>query len=30
MASMKGRLSNKYFMLAEECYGECEEEEDGE
>ncbi|XP_072039957.1 eukaryotic elongation factor 2 kinase-like [Amphiura filiformis] len=28
MAAMKGRLSNKYFMLAEECYGECEEEEE--
>ncbi|XP_071492332.1 eukaryotic elongation factor 2 kinase-like [Diadema antillarum] len=25
VAAMKGRLSNKYFMLAEECYGEMEE-----
>ncbi|XP_055874771.1 eukaryotic elongation factor 2 kinase-like [Biomphalaria glabrata] len=24
-AAMKGRLANKYFMLAEECYGEMEE-----
>ena len=28
MAAMKGRLANKFFMLAEECYGEMEEEED--
>ena len=26
MAGMKGRLANKYFALAEECYGEVEEE----
>eukprot|EP00057_Strongylocentrotus_purpuratus_P017799 XP_011672273.1 PREDICTED: eukaryotic elongation factor 2 kinase isoform X1 [Strongylocentrotus purpuratus] len=26
IAAMKGRLSNKYYMLAEECYGEMEEE----
>lgn len=30
MASMKGRLANKYFALAEECYGEVEEEEESE
>ncbi len=31
MAAMKGRLSNKYFMMAEECYGEVEDdEEEGE
>lgn len=24
MASMKGRLANKYYMLAEECWGEVE------
>lgn len=28
MAAMKGRLANKFFMLAEECYGEMEEEEE--
>lgn len=28
MASMKGRLANKYFALAEECYAEIEEEEE--
>ncbi|XP_071815012.1 eukaryotic elongation factor 2 kinase-like [Apostichopus japonicus] len=28
MAGMKGRLANKYYMLAEECYGEVEEEEE--
>jgi len=27
MADMKGRLANKYFMEAEECYGEMEEDE---
>ncbi|ESO93393.1 hypothetical protein LOTGIDRAFT_232789 [Lottia gigantea] len=27
MAAMKGRLANKYFMLAEEAYAEVEEEE---
>ncbi|OWF37884.1 eukaryotic elongation factor 2 kinase-like isoform X1 [Mizuhopecten yessoensis] len=27
MAAMKGRLANKYFALAEEAYGEVEEEE---
>ncbi|XP_071965681.1 eukaryotic elongation factor 2 kinase-like [Antedon mediterranea] len=27
MASMKGRLANKYYMLAEEAYGEVEEED---
>lgn len=27
MSSMKGRLANKYFALAEECYGEVVEEE---
>nr|XP_054762939.1 eukaryotic elongation factor 2 kinase-like [Lytechinus pictus] len=26
VAAMKGRLSNKYYMLSEECYGEMEEE----
>ena len=26
MAAMKGRLANKYYMLAEEAYGEVEEE----
>ncbi|KAL5019070.1 hypothetical protein ScPMuIL_004792 [Solemya velum] len=26
MAAMKGRLANKYFMLAEEAYGEVEDE----
>ena len=26
MNSMKGKLANKYYMLAEEAYGECEEE----
>jgi len=25
MASMKGKLSNKYYMLAEEAWGEIEE-----
>jgi hypothetical protein len=30
MAAMKGRLANKYFALAEECYGEVEEVEDSE
>ncbi|XP_060076123.1 eukaryotic elongation factor 2 kinase-like [Ylistrum balloti] len=28
MAAMKGRLANKYFALAEEAYGEVEEEEE--
>ncbi|XP_070580625.1 LOW QUALITY PROTEIN: eukaryotic elongation factor 2 kinase-like [Ptychodera flava] len=28
MAAMKGRMANKYYMLAEECYGEMEEEEE--
>ncbi|KAK3089352.1 hypothetical protein FSP39_002962 [Pinctada imbricata] len=28
LAAMKGKLSNKYFMLAEEAYGEMEEEEE--
>lgn len=28
MESMKGRLANKYFALAEEVYGEMEEEEE--
>ncbi|XP_077979955.1 eukaryotic elongation factor 2 kinase-like isoform X2 [Glandiceps talaboti] len=28
MAAMKGRLANKYYMLAEECYGEMDEDED--
>lgn len=27
MEAMKGRLANKYFALAEEAYGEMEEEE---
>lgn len=27
MEAMKGRLANKYFALAEETYGEMEEEE---
>ena len=26
MACMKGKLANKYYMLAEEAWGECEEE----
>ncbi len=26
MNCMKGKLANKYYMLAEEAYGECEEE----
>ena len=26
MAAMKGKLSNKFFMLAEECYGEMDED----
>lgn len=26
MEAMKGRLANKYFALAEEAYGEMEEE----
>ncbi len=26
MNSMKGKLANKYYMLAEEAYGQCEEE----
>ena len=30
MAAMKGRLANKYFALAEECYGEVEEKEESE
>ena len=30
MAAMKGRLANQYFALAEECYGEVEEEEESE
>jgi len=30
MAAMKGRLANKYYMLAEECYGEMDEEDDAE
>ena len=25
IAAMKGRLSTKYYMLSEECYGEVEE-----
>ncbi|XP_038064162.1 eukaryotic elongation factor 2 kinase-like isoform X2 [Patiria miniata] len=28
MAGMKGRLANKYYMVAEECYGEMEEDEE--
>ncbi|XP_041364599.1 LOW QUALITY PROTEIN: eukaryotic elongation factor 2 kinase-like [Gigantopelta aegis] len=28
-AAMKGRLANKYYMLAEEAWGEVEEEEEG-
>lgn len=28
MEAMKGRLANKYFVLAEEAYGEMEEEEE--
>ncbi len=27
MNCMKGKLANKYYMLAEEAYGQCEEEE---
>jgi len=27
MEAMKGRLANKYYALAEEAYGMCEEEE---
>lgn len=27
IGAMKGRMANKYYMLAEECYGEVEEEE---
>ena len=27
MNNMKGKLANKYYMLAEEAYGQCEEEE---
>ncbi|XP_022095508.1 eukaryotic elongation factor 2 kinase-like isoform X2 [Acanthaster planci] len=30
MAAMKGRLANKYYMVAEECYGEMEEDEEEE
>ena len=26
MASMKGKLANKYYMLAEEAFGQVEEE----
>ena len=26
-ASMKGKLANKYYMMAEEAWGECEDEE---
>ena len=26
MAAMKGRIANKYYMLAEEAYGEVEED----
>lgn len=25
---MKGKLATKYYMLAEECFGECAEESD--
>ena len=25
MASMKGKLANKYYALAEECWAECED-----
>ena len=28
MEAMKGKLANKYFMMAEEAYGEVEEEEE--
>lgn len=28
MACMKGKLANKYYMLAEEAYGQCEEDEE--
>lgn len=28
MASMKGKLANKYYMLAEEAFGQVEEEEE--
>ena len=28
MEALKGRLANKYYMLAEECYGEMEEDEE--
>ena len=24
MSCMKGKLANKYYMLAEEAYGQCE------
>ncbi|XP_006818441.1 eukaryotic elongation factor 2 kinase-like isoform X2 [Saccoglossus kowalevskii] len=27
MAAMKGRLANKYYMLAEECYGEISDDD---
>ena len=27
-ACMKGKLANKYYMLAEEAWAECEEEEE--
>lgn len=28
MNCMKGKLANKYYMMAEEAYGQCEEEEE--
>ena len=28
MAAMKGKLSTKYFMLAEEAYGQMEDSEE--
>ena len=28
MACMKGKMANKYYMLAEEAYGQCEEEDE--
>ena len=30
MAAMKGKLANKFYMLAEEAWGEVPEEEDEE
>lgn len=30
MEGMQGKLANKYYILAEECYGEVEEEVENE